>query len=220
MDTRNRFHSRLRCRLDQPVARLAQAFADSGDRRPRPARGLAPLAVWLLAGLLAHTLPAAAGPATGHSHVHGQGRLDLILDARTLRLEAELPMETLTGFERAPRTDDERQRLSRALEALRAPGLFRPTPEAACKPTLQTLRWSGSGEPATAIGGLPSDETHTDILVTHEFECERPARLAAVEVGLFDALSRLRRIETRIAGPAGAQARTLQRNRRVLEIGR
>ena len=37
---------------------------------------------------------------------------------------------------------------------------------------------------------------------------------------LFDAFSRLRRIEARIAGPAGTQARSLPRNRRTLDLGR
>lgn len=177
------------------------------------------LARFLFAGLLAGAISVALAAPASHGHVHGQARLDLTLERSTLRLEAELPMETLTGFERAPRNDEERQRLARALEVLRAPGLFRPSPEAACKPTQQTLRWSGAGD-AAANSMLPTNETHTDLLLTHEFVCEHPARLTAVEIGLFDAFSRLRRIEARIAGPAGAQARTLQRSRRTIELGR
>jgi hypothetical protein len=173
----------------------------------------------LFAGLLACTVSVALAASSGHSHVHGQARLDLTLERNALRLEVELPMESLTGFERAPRNDEERQRLIRALEILRSPGLFRPSSEADCKPTQQTLRWSGAGE-AAVDGTLPGNDTHTDLLLTHEFVCERPARLSAVEIGLFDAFSRLRRIEARIAGPGGAQARTLQRSRRTLELGR
>lgn len=176
----------------------------------------------LFAGLLALATPMAGTASGGHSHghVHGQARLDLTLEAGALKLEVELPMEILTGFERAPRTDDERQRLARALETLRSGGLFRPTADAACTPSRQTLRWAGSNEPATAQGTLPGEETHTDVLLTHEFDCDRPARLAAVDIGLFDAFSRLRRIEARIAGPAGTQARSLPRNRRTLDLGR
>lgn len=173
----------------------------------------------LLAGLLAGTGSVVLAASSGHSHVHGQARLDLTLERNALRLEVELPMESLTGFERAPRNDEERQRLVRALEILRSPGLFRPSPDAACKPTQQTLRWSGAGE-AAVDGTLPGHDTHTDLLLTHEFICERPARLSAVETGLFDAFSRLRRVEARIAGPAGVQARSLQRSRRTLELGR
>lgn len=169
--------------------------------------------------VLAPAVPALSAPG-GHGHVHGQARLDLTLEGARLTIEAELPMETLTGFERAPRSDDERARLQRALDALLATGVFRPTPDAGCKPAAQALRWSGSAEPATATSGLPSDDTHLDLLVTHAFDCERPARLGMLEVGLFDILSRLRRIEVRFAGPGGTQARTLQRNRKVFELAR
>lgn len=152
---------------------------------------------------------------TGHAHVHGQARLDITLDGTRLVIEAELPMDTLTGFERAPRNDDERERLRSALGALRSPGLFRPTGDADCKPVAQTFAWPGAGETA-----LPADDAHSDLLLTHTFECARPARLSSIDVGLFDAFSRLRRIEARIVGPSGAQARTLQRSRRVIEFGR
>ena len=199
------------------------------NRPDRTCRGAVDLCVQAAARLrhgllivllaLAPATPALSAPG-GHGHVHGQARLDLTLEGARLTIEAELPMETLTGFERAPRTDDERTRLQRALDALLATGVFRPTPDAGCKPATQALRWSGSAEPATATSGLPGDDTHLDLLVTHAFDCERPARLGMLEIGLFDILSRLRRIEARFAGPGGTQARTLQRNRKVFELAR
>jgi len=174
---------------------------------------------WLLIALLAVAQSAVSAPG-GHGHIHGQARLDLTLEGTRLAIEAELPMETLTGFERAPRTDDEQARLQRALDSLRATGVFRPSPEAGCKAATPSLRWSGSTEPATATSGLPGDDTHLDLLVTHTFDCQHPARVSLIEIGLFDVLSRLRRIEARFAGPGGTQARTLQRSRKVFELGR
>ena len=201
---------------------IADGPGQAGRGAARPCAGAA--ARIRRALLIAFLTVAPAAPATsppgGHGHVHGQARLDLTLEGARLTIEAELPMETLTGFERAPRNDDERARLQRALDALRATGVFRPTPEAGCRPATQALRWSGSAESATAAGGLPGDDTHLDLLLTHAFDCERPARLGAVEIGLFDVLSRLRRIEVRFAGPGGTQARTLQRNRKVFELAR
>lgn len=188
--------------------------------QPRPFKpAVQALTATLVAGILAATVPDAhaIGPlaSAGHSHVHGQARLEATLEGGRLRIEAELPMETLTGFERAPRTDDERDRLARALEALRAPGMFRPSADAGCKHAGEQQRWAGGGGSA-----LPADDAHTDLQLTHEFDCARPARLTSIDIGLFDAFSRLRRIEARVAGPAGAQARTLGRSRRVLELAR
>ena len=197
-------------RVEDP-SRLAARFAQAAPRLQRV------LLIAMLALGPAHSAVSAPG---GHGHVHGQARLDLTLEGSRLIIEAELPMETLTGFERAPRTDDERARLQRALDSLRATGVFRPASEAGCKAATPALRWSGTTEPATATSGLPGDDTHLDLLVTHTFDCQHPARLGLIEIGLFDVLSRLRRIEARFAGPGGTQARTLQRNRKVFEIGR
>lgn len=177
-------------------------------------------AVMLIALALASLSAAGHARASAGAHVHGQARLDLSIEGRTLRIEVELPMETLTGFERAPRTDDERRRVDRALEAVRSATLFRPSADAGCKPATQTFRWSGSSDTAPGATVLPADESHTDLLLTHEFECEHPAKLGSIDIGLFDAFSRLRRIDARIAGPSGTQARTLQRSRRVLEFAR
>lgn len=185
--------------------------------RPPGSMRAAILIALVLGGLLSATEHAQSSPG---AHVHGQARLDLTIEGRTLRIEAELPMETLTGFERAPRTDDERRRLDRALEAVRSATLFRPSADAGCKPTTQTFRWSGPLDSAPGTTTLPADESHTDLLLTHEFDCERPARLGSIDIGLFDAFSRLRRIDARVAGQTGTQARTLQRSRRVLEVAR
>lgn len=206
----------IRCQPDdhalvEAPSRAAARFAQATARLHRV------LLIALLALAPAQSSVSAPG---GHGHVHGQARLDLTLEGSRLAIEAELPMETLTGFERAPRTDDERARLQRALDSLRATGVFRPASEAGCKAATPLLRWSGSTEPATATSGLPGDDTHLDLLVTHTFDCQHPARLSLIEIGLFDVLSRLRRIDARFAGPGGTQARALQRSRKVFEIGR
>lgn len=124
-------------------------------------------------------------------------------------------MEAVVGFERAPRNEEERARLDRAMELLRAPGLFRPSPDAQCKAEAPVLAWS-SGGPTS----LPPEDSHTDLKLSLGFDCAEPSRLTAVDIGAFDAFSRLRRIEARVAGPAGSSSRVLQRGRRTLELRR
>ncbi len=151
----------------------------------------------------------------GHGHVHGQARLDTSITGTRLALELHIPMEALVGFERAPRNDEERQRLDRARQSLLAATLFRPNPEAACRPGIPSLSWSGGAGPAEG-----PDEEHTDAVLQVVFECADPSRLKTLEVGAFDAFSRLRRIEARIIGPQGSAARVVQRNKRTLELSR
>lgn len=151
----------------------------------------------------------------GPGHVHGQAQLEVILDGQRLALTMQIPMEALVGFERAPRNEDERARLDNAFDRLRASTLFRPSPEAGCRAAPASLSWSSGG-----LTNLPPQDTHTDLTLALEFECDTPGRLASIEVNAFDAFSRLRRIEARIASPSGAYARTLQRAKRTLELRR
>lgn len=168
-----------------------------------------------LLGFAAALAMPGAGAAPGHAHVHGQAQLELGVDGGRLLLVLQIPMEALVGFERAPRNDDERARLARALELLRASNLFRPSPEAGCSAKPATLVWTSGG-----LADLPPDDTHTDLKLTLDFECKTPGRLAAVDVGAFDAFSRLRRIEARIAGPGGTSSQILLRGKRLLELRR
>ena len=152
---------------------------------------------------------------SGQGHVHGQARLDVSVSGSTLGLDLHIPMEVLVGFERAPRSDDERQRLERARQSLLAPTLFRPSPEAACRSGPAALTWSGSGDPSQ----IP-DDGHADAVLQVRFDCADPSRLKILDIGAFDAFSRLRRIEARIVGPQGSAARVVQRNKRTLELTR
>lgn len=181
-------------------------------RSPNTQGGLSTLLCSLAAFLCLATGP---GAEAGAGHVHGQARLDVIMDGQRLSLSMQIPMEALVGFERAPRNEDERSRLDSAFERLRAPNLFRTPPEAGCRAAPALLSWSSGG-----LTNLPPQDTHTDLILAVEFECAEPGRLASIDVNAFDAFSRLRRIEARIASPSGAYARTLQRAKRTLELRR
>jgi hypothetical protein len=158
---------------------------------------------------------AAFASPSGHAHVHGHAQLEVSVQGSRLYIALTIPMEVLVGFERAPRSDDERARLDRALELLRAPTLFRPSAAAACRHRSATLSWS-SGGPTS----LPPEDSHNDLNLVTEFDCAEPAQLAALEAAIFDAFSRLRRIDARVAGSHGSLSAVLQRSKRSLALRR
>jgi hypothetical protein len=153
--------------------------------------------LYLLAGLLAFTLPAHAGKG----HVHGEGKLDVSIEKDTLTLTVELPLDAAVGFERAPKTDKEKAALTAAEKVLRDPALFLPTPAAQCtaQPPQITM---------PAFDGKPGDG-HGDIDATYGFRCAAPAALKSVETTLFKSFKRLYRLEARRVGPAGQGAARL-----------
>lgn len=154
-----------------------------------------------------------AALAQGHAHVHGQARLDVVIDGDQLVLTLEAPLDSVVGFEHAPRTAAQRQAAEQALKAL-ADGarLFRPPTDAGC--VLAAHRVD-----APVLQGAASDG-HADLDAEYRFRCQAPAALARLDLGLFGALPRLQRLDVQIAGPVGQSKRTLRRGYATLTLGR
>ena len=59
---------------------------------------------------------------TAGAHEHGIARLGLAVDGTRLTIDLELPAESVFGFERAPRSEQERATAAEALDRLRTGG--------------------------------------------------------------------------------------------------
>jgi uncharacterized protein DUF2796 len=146
----------------------------------------------LAAGL---ALPALAGEPG--AHVHGSARLEIAVDADTLTLRLESPLDNLLGFEHLPRNDKERAAVRAMADKLQqAAALFAPTPAAQCQVHSVKLE-SPVLEPAKKAGG----DGHTDLDGEFVFRCARPEALRDLEVGLFQSFPHLRRLDAQVAGP-------------------
>jgi hypothetical protein len=172
-----------------------------------------PLLAALLVWLTGHggTVPVLAQGSTA-AHVHGEARLELALDARGFEVRIWIPMESLIGYERAPRSAQEIRDYESAIDRLRTTdGVMRPSTGAGCSGRLLELiqpDW------ATVSNG------HAEMAIAYRFECSEPARLAALELMLFDRFSRLRSIDARLVDQKGARAQRLGRRTRILKIER
>jgi hypothetical protein len=152
----------------------------------------------LLASLITLALPVHAQKA----HVHGEGKLELVIDKGNISINLELPLDVAVGFERAPKNDKEKTALAAAEKALRDASLFMPTPAANCKaePPKLTL---------PAFSGKHDHDAHADIDASYVFRCANPAALKSIETGIFKSFRRLYRLETQRVGPTGQGATRL-----------
>lgn len=204
--------------------------------------GLAPVASALAAGTSApavdpgHRSAAAGSPA---AHRHGVGQLDIGLDGDRLQVTLTLPLDSLLGHERAPRTTAEREAARRAVQRLRAAAdWLRPDAAAACRlvdlaieaPVLRAVL-EGGAAPAAQAAPAPAratarpgpvaassvlapavqDEGHADLDLDATWQCAAPGQLRTIEQRLFAQHPRLQTLEVRIAGPRGQRQRTLSR---------
>ncbi len=189
-----------------------------------------------LAALLALALATAAAPALAqqkpapraqHAHVHGKLELDIAIEGTAVTIEMEAPLDSLLGFERAPRTDAERAAVANMAQRLRAADqLFVIDPAAGCKlgpvqldspvlsgdkPADARPAAGAKASDAKAAAKPAQDGDHADLDASFAFNCVDASRARYIEVQLFDAFRNLRQIESEIVAPQGQFKRVLRR---------
>ncbi len=172
---------------------------------------------------------AAAGTHAGGAHQHGAAKLAVALDGAVLEISLESPLDNLLAFERAPRTEAERQAVRKMAQGFHAAtGLFAPTPAAQCVPAGAELVSSVLDPALLAAAGSPGaadkadkatqapqaanppaakpDDSHADLDATVRFRCAAPAALRGVDAaGLFKTFPKFRQVDAAVA--AGSQQR-------------
>lgn len=167
-----------------------------------------PFILYALAMALA--LSAGSEALAAKAHQHGTARLDIAVDAGRVSIVLDTPLDNLLGFERAPRTDAERQQVEVAVALLRDAGrLFRIDPAAGC--TLARVELTSAVLKLGDGGAAPAQGDHADLEGGFDFDCRQGGRAAHVEVGLFEAFKGLRRLELQVVTPRGQMKATLVR---------
>lgn len=157
-----------------------------------------------------YLLPLSTAAGEPAAHVHGVASLQVAVDGKNLTLNLESPLNNLVGFEHTPRTEKQQAAVRAMAERLNQPaGLFIASPAAACTPLSVKLE-SPVLEPMKPSAG----DGHADLDGEFVFRCEHPEALRALEVGLFQAFPRLKRLDVQVAGPHGQSAARLSPQQR------
>jgi len=128
------------------------------------------------------------------AHVHGVGNLQIAVDANTLTLNLESPLDNLLGFEHLPHTDKQKAAVRAMADRLNQPAtLFLPTPAAQCKPVSTKLD-SLVLTPAKKADG----DGHADLDGEFVFHCEHPQALRDMEVKLFEAFPHMKQLDVQV----------------------
>jgi hypothetical protein len=159
------------------------------------------------------TAPAIAAES---AHSHGSARLDIAVEANRITIELESPLDSLLGFERAPRTERERRQADAMVATLKAAqALFKIDAAAQCQ--LAGVELTSA---ALKLGQATKTEQagHADIDGSFEFNCADAAKVTHIEHGLFQ-FARLQRIDVQLATPKGQFKRTLKRPASRIDLG-
>jgi len=147
------------------------------------------------------------------AHVHGAGRLGIVIEGNTVSLELDTPAHDVLGFEHAPRTAQQKAALETAVAKLKdASKVFRLTPAADCRPTKAE---AGLEQPEAAQSGKEGDKGgnggHGDFSGTFVFECGAIGKLTAIELGYFAAFPDAAKLAITIVTAKGQASREATR---------
>ncbi len=152
-------------------------------------------------------------------HQHGTVTVNLALDGPLLVAELEAPAINVIGFERAPRTADERQIVGNAESWLRSGTRALGVPASAgCRRTAVDFTAPDWAAKAKADGhnhdhdhdhGSDAGEQHADYRVRMSFTCSNPAALAWAELWLLQRLRNVEQTQVNLVTATRQQQRTL-----------
>ena len=151
--------------------------------------------------------------------MHGIAKLEVVVQGDAVRLTLELPLESVIGFEHRPKTSGQHEAVT-ALQARMRSGkdLFAFDSAANCsltKADAQSAIFMLEPAPASAPG-----DSHADLDAAFEFHCARPERLTQLDVGLFAAYPRLRRLAVEVVSDKGQLKRNLTAPARIVRLRR
>ena len=187
------------------------------DVTDRPCASTARAVLTWLPPLLLACHGAAQAQTHAHAHQHGAVTLSIGIEAATLTVQLEAPLDSLVGFEHAPRTAAQKQAAQTLLSRLRTPAnLFRPDAAAGCTPGAFEI------EPGVLeAGAAPTSDGHADLEASWTWTCGNPGALRSIDLdGLLKAAPRIARVSGQIAGPQGQFKAELKRPATVLRWGR
>ena len=152
----------------------------------------------LIALLLGVSLPTYAGSNHDHhqheAHVHGEARLELVLEGNTLEIAFHSPAHNLLGFEHAPRTDDEHQRITAATTTLSAGETLFRLDGGNCTLQEASVNQQTSTDKHDKHDHSNDSETHREFEAQYRYQCTAADTLRRIQIDLTKAFPRVEKI--------------------------
>jgi hypothetical protein len=169
----------------------------------------------LFAGVAVPLYLLGTGAGAQTAHRHGVGSLDLSVDGASMSVRLMLPLEDAVGFERPPKTADERKRVEAASARLHKPdALFAVPADAGCR--LRGAAVNLDAMMAADTKAAHGSGHHGDATADYVFDCQRPALVRQLEVRLFSAFPSVQSLLVQVATPQGQRGARLSPGKRLI----
>lgn len=160
----------------------------------------------LLAALIVATSAWSADKSGAHhdhaAHSHGQGQVELVVQGDMVKLDLEIPMESLLGHEHLPKTPAQKKAMAELQAGAAQADYFVSLPAAAaCQ--LQSAQ-------AQSDMFLGKKSEHSDLDVQLQYKCSKPAALQQLEFTVFKKHPRLGSLKVDMLTPKGQGSTTVK----------
>lgn len=186
------------------------------------------LTVMLITALFTSAASAKGKHHHGHSHKahsHGDAKLDVATDGKTLAIEFEAPGDVVFGFEHKARTDAQKNTIAAEVARLNEKygDLFILPQDAKCVLTEKAVSASQAAEgtakdKANAQDKKKDQDTHADVRATYNFTCASDLKGRKLKLGLFATWPRLKNLKVQVLGSGGQKGTTLKNDKTELDL--
>ena len=125
------------------------------------------------------------------AHTHGEGALNIAIDSEGALIEVAIPADDLVGFEYEPSSQQEKQAVNDALEALEAEDLFTFNAEAGCVRSSVHADFEVEGDHA---------EFHAEL----EFDCADSGAISSLSTTYFTLFPDTHELDVQVSTNAGS----------------
>lgn len=149
-----------------------------------------------------------------HAHVHGHIQLGVAVDGKQVSVDIDTPLESLLGFEHAPRSAAEKKLAADWAQRLRdGSGLLQFNAEAQCRLVQADLDAPvlGLGKQASPSPLGKDDGGHADLEGAWLFECAAPGALRSLDLAFFKRSAHARVMEVQWVKGSRQGKQTLKR---------
>ncbi|RMR31358.1 hypothetical protein ALP87_03989 [Pseudomonas syringae pv. coriandricola] len=141
------------------------------------------------------------------AHEHGVGRLDVVLEGKTLEFEFDSPAMNIVGFEHAATSAEDKDKVAKARELLLKPNaLFSIADAANCSATSVKLESPlfGDKDDEHAKAGDAEHHEHSEIHGHYKFVCDAPAVLKNLDLSqIFKTFPATKKLQVQLISPGG-----------------
>ncbi len=146
------------------------------------------------------------------AHVHGEARLLVAVEEKTVEMEFTSPAMNLLGFEHRPKTEEQQKQLQNVIEKLKQAELLFSLPAAAnCRLTAVEVE-----SPYDQQSG--DDVEHTDFSAFYHYSCPGTRQVKMLMVKLFEQFPLTETVEVQTVSSRGQKKADLQAEDNIVDL--